>query len=224
MNSPPAHARTKGKPYDETFRCPAGALCLDFCNSGQGMRGARQAEWISSFGDLVEWLEAAEAIPHAHAVRLRRTGETAPAAATAAWKQAILLREALFRVFNAAAHGVDATRADLQSIEAAFATTLVSSRLDWSDKSYTWRLDPGAAAPRMIVQPILKSAVDLLTSERLSRLGRCGSDTCFWLFLDETKNRSRRWCEMASCGNLAKVRRHREKDGTTRTARSRTAR
>jgi predicted RNA-binding Zn ribbon-like protein len=42
-----------------------------------------------------------------------------------------------------------------------------------------------------------------------ARLRRCGSPTCYWLFLDETKNCSRRWCEMASCGNLMKVRRHR---------------
>ncbi|TMH87272.1 MAG: CGNR zinc finger domain-containing protein, partial [Betaproteobacteria bacterium] len=42
-------------------------------------------------------------------------------------------------------------------------------------------------------------------------LRRCASPTCYWLFLDETKNCSRRWCEMASCGNLMKVRRHRAK-------------
>lgn len=224
MASSLAYAQTRGKPYDETFRCPGGTLCLDFCNSGQGMRGSRRAEWISGFGDLVDWLDAAGAIAHAHAVRLRHAGEKAPAAASAAWKHAIVLREALFRVFNAAARGADAARADLESIEAAFATTLASSRLEWSGEGYAWRLDPVAAAPRMIVQPIVKSAVDLLTSEKLSRLGRCSSETCFWLFLDETKNRSRRWCEMASCGNLAKVRRHRKRSDTTRAAKPRTAR
>jgi predicted RNA-binding Zn ribbon-like protein len=50
-----------------------------------------------------------------------------------------------------------------------------------------------------------------MTSERMKRLRRCGNSTCYWLFLDETKNCSRRWCEMASCGNLMKVRRHRER-------------
>jgi len=222
MSSSNAYARARGKSYDETFRCPGGALCLDFCNSGQGMRGSRQSEWISSFGDLVDWLEAAEAIPHAHAVRWRRAGETAPGAATAAWKHAIVLRETLFRVFDAAARGMDAARADLEAIEAAFAATLAASRFERYDEGYAWRLDPEATAPRTIVQPIVKSAVDLLTSGKLSRLRQCGSETCSWLFLDETKNRSRRWCEMASCGNLAKVRRHREKGGAK--AKPRTAR
>lgn len=213
MNGLSAAARTGGKAYEETFRCPGGALCLDFCNTGQAMRSPRQAEWISGFGDLVDWLEAGEAISHMQARRWRRAGEAAPGAAATAWRQAITLREVLFRVFNAAARGVDAERDDLQVIEAAFTASLASSRFERSDENYTWQLTPEAAAPRTIVQPIVKSAVDLLTSKSLSRLRRCGSETCFWLFLDETKNRSRRWCEMASCGNLAKVRRHREKAG-----------
>src|SRR6266699_1788185 len=115
-----AFQRSKGKLYAETFRCPGGALCLDFCNSGQGARGASGTEWIAGFPDLIDWLEAA-------------------------------------------------------------------------------------------MQPLVESAVSLLTSAKLERLGRCGRSTCTWLFIDETRNHSRRWCEMASCGNVLKVRRHREK-------------
>src|SRR2546425_9702071 len=54
-----AYQRTKGKLYAETFRCPGGALSLDFCNSGQGARGASRTEWIAGFPDLIDWLEAA---------------------------------------------------------------------------------------------------------------------------------------------------------------------
>src|SRR3979490_145860 len=61
------------------------------------------------------------------------------------------------------------------------------------------------------MQPLVESAVSLLTSAKLERLRRCGNSTCYWLFIDETRNHSRRWCEMASCGNVVKVRRHREK-------------
>ena len=48
-----AFQRSKGKPYAETFRCPGGALCLDFCNSGGGTRGVSGSEWIGRFSDLV---------------------------------------------------------------------------------------------------------------------------------------------------------------------------
>src|SRR5260370_8277106 len=68
-----AFQRSKGKPYAETFRCPGGALCLDFCNSGGGTRGVSGGEWIAGFPELVDWLEAAAAgtgrqaagLPHA---------------------------------------------------------------------------------------------------------------------------------------------------------------
>ena len=206
-----AYERTRGKPYAETFRCPGGALCVDFCNSGQGIRGPRRDEWIAGYGELVDWLDAAEAIPHAQAARLLRSGVTAPQAATAAWKRAITLREALFRVFSAAAEQSVASREDLELIETEFETCVASSQLDWSDTHYVWRLNQEASTPRVVIYPIVRSAIDLLTSETLSRVRQCAGATCSWLFLDETKNRSRRWCEMASCGNLAKVRRHRER-------------
>src|SRR5205807_2508920 len=82
-----AYARVKGKRYAETFRCPGGALCLDFCNSGQGAR-ARREEWITGFADLIDWLEAAEAVTKAQAGRLRAAGARSPQAAHALWGRA----------------------------------------------------------------------------------------------------------------------------------------
>lgn len=213
-----AYERTRGKPYAETFRCPGGALCVDFCNSGQEMRGSRQVEWITGYAELVDWLDAAEAIPHAQAARLLRSGAASPSTATAAWKHAIIIREALFRIFSAAAARAEAARADLELVETAIASCATSSRLEWSDGRYVWHLLQDATSPRVVVHPIVRSAADLLTSEALPRVRECGGETCSWLFLDETKNRSRRWCEMASCGNLAKVRRHRERSARSRPA------
>src|SRR5437773_1881421 len=83
------------------------------------------------------------------------------------------------------------------------------ARLSATDDGFAWTLDSSAAELDAVLRPLVESAVSLLTSERLARLRRCGNSTCYWLFLDETKNCSRRWCEMASCGNLMKVRRHR---------------
>src|SRR6267154_2752857 len=85
------------------------------------------------------------------------------------------------------------------------------ARLSWTGEAYRWSLDPSAAALDAAMQPLVESAVNLLTSAKLERLRRCGNSTCYWLFVDETRNHSRRWCEMASCGNVLKVRRHREK-------------
>jgi predicted RNA-binding Zn ribbon-like protein len=66
-------------------------------------------------------------------------------------------------------------------------------------------------AGRTIDRPlwaIVRSAADLLVSDDRTQLRECSADDCHWLFLDTTRNRSRQWCSMTSCGNRAKARRH----------------
>jgi predicted RNA-binding Zn ribbon-like protein len=54
---------------------------------------------------------------------------------------------------------------------------------------------------------IAQSAADLLTSHAMVHVHECGSPSCRWLFLDTSKNHSRRWCDMTICGNRMKARR-----------------
>jgi predicted RNA-binding Zn ribbon-like protein len=58
---------------------------------------------------------------------------------------------------------------------------------------------------------VVKSAGDLLISGELDNVRVCSAPDCQWLFLDTSKNHSRRWCDMKGCGNRAKVRRHYER-------------
>src|SRR5207237_8218223 len=81
-----------------------------------------------------------------------------------------------------------------------------------------WPAAANAAALDRMLWPVAYSAADLLsTPELLGRVGECADDRgCGYLFLDMTKNRSRRWFDMKDCGNRAKARRHyeRRKDET----------
>ena len=205
-----AYVRTKGKPYAETFRCPGGALCLDFCNSGQGIKGSRE-EWIPTFADLIDWLEAAGALSKSQAGKLLAAGAGSPQAAQQLFARAIEFREALARVLLARTETRAAASEDLRVIDAQYARTAPFARLASTPEGFAWSLDAAGSALDAALRPIVESAVGLLTSSKLARVRRCGNSTCYWLFLDETKNCSRRWCEMASCGNLIKVRRHRAK-------------
>ena len=206
-----ADALAKGRRYAETFRCPGGALCLDFSNSGQGIRGSRQEEWIPTFADLIDWLEAAGALDKSQAGKLRAAGTGSPQAAQQLFARAIEFREALARVLLARTEGRAPAGDDLRAIDAQYARTAPFARLASTPEGFAWSLDAAVSALDAALRPIVESAVGLLTSSRLERVRRCGNSTCYWLFLDETKNCSRRWCEMASCGNLMKVRRHRAK-------------
>ena len=59
-----------------------------------------------------------------------------------------------------------------------------------------------------LLRPVLHSALHLLSSPDLARLRECAAERCGKLYLDHTKNASRRWCDMDTCGNRAKARRH----------------
>lgn len=69
-----------------------------------------------------------------------------------------------------------------------------------------WRDDPLA--------PIAQDGVDLLRSGPLDRVKHC--DVCRWLFVDASRNRSRRWCSMGECGGRSKMRRYRARRATGR--------
>jgi predicted RNA-binding Zn ribbon-like protein len=157
----------------------------------------------------VDWLEAAGALTESQALRLRAGGAEVPQAGQQLVERAIAFREALARVLLARTEGHAAASEDLRIIDAQYARTAPFAKLAATPEGFAWSLDEAASALDAALRPIVESAVGLLTSSKLARLRRCGSPTCYWLFLDETKNCSRRWCEMVSCGNLMKVRRHR---------------
>jgi predicted RNA-binding Zn ribbon-like protein len=204
---PEASARTRDRPYGETFRCPGGELCLDFCNTGSGARSADGTEWLEGFDDLMGWLDASGALTRAQAAALREAGAASPDAAKALWKRALRFRAALSRILLSKHDGQVPGQEDLRDVEAEYARSASSARLLTTGEGFGWGIEPDKLDAAL--RPIVASAVGLLTSPRVSRVRRCGSPTCYWLFVDETKNCSRRWCKMASCGNLMKVRRHR---------------
>jgi predicted RNA-binding Zn ribbon-like protein len=60
----------------------------------------------------------------------------------------------------------------------------------------------------VLLAPVLWSAADLLIGGEHRRIRQCANAQCLWLFVDASKSGTRRWCDMASCGNRAKARRH----------------
>jgi predicted RNA-binding Zn ribbon-like protein len=78
-----------------------------------------------------------------------------------------------------------------------------------AESGYGWRFRGDESGLDGILWPILRSAARLLTEGEYSRVGQCADDRgCGYLFYDTSRNRSRRWCDMNSCGNRAKSQRH----------------
>jgi predicted RNA-binding Zn ribbon-like protein len=205
MAAEQASSRTAGY----TFDLSGGRLCLDFANT-LGDRGADEPnEHLGSYGDLIAWAGQAGALGPREARALLRRAAERPAGARRALAKAIGLREALYRVFAATAAGRAPRPADLAILNAAVPAAFERSRLVPSKDGFTLAAGLNGDDLEAPLTPVVQSAVDLLTSPDLDRVRTCAAATCAWLFLDTTKNRARRWCDMKTCGNREKVRRFR---------------
>jgi predicted RNA-binding Zn ribbon-like protein len=193
---------------------PAGALALGFANTLEGARGGVTQETLHGFGDLVRWAREAGCLDPGRALRIDSRAEVGPRAARAAYRQALVLREAIFEAVRAGVEGRPTRAADRARLERAHAEA--TRRLALAPRAgggYALVDALSADRPSDVVAPVVRDAVALLTDPaRLARVRVCEGPSCTWLFLDPTKNGSRRWCEMKSCGNREKARRRRERE------------
>ena len=188
---------------------PAGKLCLEFANTADWHASGRPIETIPSYIALIEWAErkGIYTATAAHALRTQAAKQPQLAAQVYAW--AVELREAIYAIFAAiAAHNTPAAN-DLavlnEALPRAFTLPEISTEAD--GYGIHWCGDDNGLDG--ILWPILRSAARLLTAGEHSRIGQCADDRgCGYLFFDTSRNRSRRWCDMNSCGNRAKSQRH----------------
>jgi len=205
---PPGGSSSQRSEPDYRFDFCGNHLAIDFTNT-VGDRGGDRGEHLKTFGDIVAWAEARGVISRSAAAALRQTADADPEGAHRAWRSALMFREALYNVLAAASSNRRARPADLAVVNDHVADTFKGAALAQAGERFLletpaeeW-LDP-------VLRPVTRAAVDLLTSDDLSKVGRCADEECAWLFLDTTRSRSRRWCDMRVCGNRNKVRRFRE--------------
>lgn len=193
----------------DTFDYDSGALCLDFANTVAWHASDEPRDRLHGYGDLIRWGEGAGLLSAVEAQRLAQAAEEHPEAAQAVFAAAVELREALYRIFAGVAAGKSVDPADLERLNRHLSWALPHRKIVPALPAFTWvwQAEPGDL--EQIVWPVVRSAADLLTGDTLERVGQCADDRgCGYLFVDTSRNRSRRWCSMESCGNRAKVRRH----------------
>jgi predicted RNA-binding Zn ribbon-like protein len=193
------------------FDLSGGTLCLDFANTVSNRGSDAAIDRLTAYGDFLSWCEQSRAATPAQVRDLARLAATHPPAARDALARAVELREALYRLFAAASARKRPRPADLALVNQRIPSAFRRSRLATAGEHYVFRVEATADDLLSPLAPVIKSAVDLLTSPALDRVRTCAADTCEWLFLDTTKNRTRRWCDMKVCGNREKVRRFRSR-------------
>jgi predicted RNA-binding Zn ribbon-like protein len=204
------------------FRLVAGNLALDFVNTDPG--SSPESEVLRGYDDLVAWGRHAGLLTEPEARRLLRRARRGPGEAREAFQRALRVRGYLYELFQAVAAGRPPPGRCVVALRGDEAEALARAELVAADGGFrwSWARDEDLARP---LRQVVHAAVELLTAEpgrradHLRRVKRCGG--CPWLFVDESKNRSRRWCSMDNCGTDEKVRRYVARRAAARRAHAR---
>lgn len=197
------------------FDFDGGMLCLDFVNTADAWVDGRPVEHelhaLQSYEAVVAFARAAGIVDEVMAEHLAAKATDSRDAADEALRQALDLREAIFRVVVARIEGAAPEPEHLERLNAIYMEGLRHRRLAWRGDSYEVAWSGVGEDFSSILWPIAESAVQLLVGEDISLARHCNGDGCDWLFIDTTRNHSRRWCSMSGCGNRAKAKRHYQK-------------
>jgi predicted RNA-binding Zn ribbon-like protein len=199
--------RTAKPPGGTLLVAPRRDLCLDFANT-LSYRGGDAQESLHDFGELVRWCAANALLSPDVCERARRWSDQHPEQAAGVFADAIVIREASYRIFFAIAERRVAEPRAVATVNRALAAAPARRVLARGSKGFGWQIDRDGFSAAALLAPVLWSAGDLMVSPETVRLRHCSNEQCLWLFLDESKNGSRRWCSMQACGNRAKAHRH----------------
>ena len=183
-------------------------LCLDFSNTAGMHASENPREKLNTYRDLVKWSLGAGIISEDDAQELIRKAKKKSSESEKVLRHAVALREAIYRIFSSAAAGYPPQEKDFVVLNRNLSKTMANSRLIPKKAGFQWDISGNKETLDWILNPVVRSAADLLTSDKLKRVKECADDRgCGWLFLDRSRNRSRRWCDMKDCGNRAKAQR-----------------
>lgn len=183
-----------------------GRLCLDFINTVDRERTGYSREWLVDAIALSDWAQQMQLLTPQQADSLRNQAQQQPEPAQVVFEQAIALREELYRIFSAVSSGHTPPSDDWANLNRWLGDSYLHSQLVWDGAKFV-RIQEINCLESILWQ-VVRSVEELLLDPMLIRVRECAGTDCGWIFLDTSRNRSRRWCDMEDCGNRAKARRH----------------
>jgi predicted RNA-binding Zn ribbon-like protein len=187
----------------------SGKLVLDFANTAEFHAIDQPDEMLETYADLVSWSLEAGLVTKSEARDLLVKADKEPQEASKTLSNALEMRETIYRMLSAVAHGEKPDNTDLSRFNRTLTEALIKTQISPTDEGFTWTWQVYENSFDRMLWPIAREAANLLTSEDIKRMGECADDRgCGYLFFDTSRNHSRRWCSMESCGNRAKAQRH----------------
>ncbi len=182
------------------FELVGGDLALDFLNTIHDWTVPEARDYLPDFAAALRFGAAAGGLTTRE---LRRLAAKPVGSELRRLRE---LRARLERIFRAALVERAPFAADLESLARDAADAARAARLRRTKQHLTRAISLDVAGAATLRWRVVEAALALLTSERFARVKSCPA--CGWFFLDTSKNKSRRWCSMATCGSNAKARRY----------------
>ena len=201
----------------ETLEHVGGPVCLDFTNTIKHRYEEPYVDYLSGSEEWLIWTKRSALITDVELKLIQRHVQQNPIKSQKEMQVVIRTRESIYQIFKSISHDQKPPPESLQLFteKLHFAFKRISLTIgvnrkvseSWSDKVVDL-LTPLA--------PIVKSAYELLNSNTLKRVKDCKN--CGWLYLDKSKNNSRKWCSMLTCGSSDKARRYYRKTKSNKSA------
>lgn len=196
------------------FELSAGAICLDFANTIHNSRAVDNGEELHAISDLLQWGKEVGLLTLGEHDRLALHYKRNPRKAAADLAKGIAIRDLLLSTFADVANGRSVSSRRLSELNSALEQAPALLRVRKNSDGLETKWTSVADGLQQVLFAVLNSAAELLASDRLGRVRQCGSPVCTWLFVDESRNHSRRWCDMSACGNRMKARRYYQRSKT----------
>jgi predicted RNA-binding Zn ribbon-like protein len=192
------------------FEFRGGLPCLDSVNTVGWRLTDRPSEYLRSYEDLLSWGRQAGLLVPEETEALSRQAMLDPEGAQETLSRALALREAIHRAISAVIVGETQDESELSAFNRELSIALSRLRVKPAGGTYGWDWSGADGGPPLDspLWPVARSAAELLTSTKLGKVKVCAGKGCGWVFLDESRNGSRRWCDSRDCGNRERVRRH----------------
>jgi len=198
------------RPYKrtiETLELDGGWLCLDFINTVGNRVEVPSICYLPTNNEVLKWAKRVKLFSSKEIREITEYNSKYPDIAEKDHKKIINIRETLYQMFSAIANDFPPTRPVLKKFNKYLSETFNNLKLavdknrvvteDWQKEN---------TGMHQFQFQIIRSAYELLKSDLLITLKQC--DKCGWLFLDRSKNRSRKWCNMDTCGSSEKSKRY----------------
>ena len=201
---------TEPRPHTK-FDLSGGNLALNFANTVSKRPTPQRIDRLTDYHELVAFGVATGVYPPRAPDRLYALARQAPGRGQDTLLTAFQFRESLFTIFSAIAQRRAVQGNALALLNLTLQFSAEHGRIVPIGGHFRWEWSRMDSYLDSVLWPIARAAGDLLVSDELALVRICGSDECDWLFLDKTKNHRRRWCDMKTCGNRVKARRHYER-------------